>query len=737
MAMTAKVSWMVFLCGFVPAIAAAQTAGLECEIGGPLAGLRLPLYPTRHGEPAGYPGCIPELAQQGQVVVDMGQEYRQWSPQGMAPERDLYEGSVEHWRAYMFKYMPIRSFFDRQSQRKNFLAPDLPGADPQQVESYAEPVYWVPRHESPQPTGRKNQPVPVVRMKAGGPVLRLDLGELEEGLYAVRLIGAVETEKLRPFRLPLYVRMAVNDGPAGQMSAYRMHVGYCDEFYSVAEFYFHAVTRRAYRAEVSVDSGSAVDLLLHNISLDDALAGVLRQAIKTRTTLRSAEPAAEAARKELAQKGQKPAPPLSADERAQRDAAIWNGFPPVNSQGSEFAVGRSGYGTVSGVRAGGDGLSGEQIVEQHGVWVPPTRAQDVAWAGMPAEQIFLVNPKLKRVYTLDDLHACRPLPDPYPLKDDGAGLFFPDAGDPNTGAAWTPIGNRVHEVYREYYQRVGAALQRYKQRGQSDDAHDAALTLVRLAYAFPTLDYSRYLTSTVHDPGPFGRDYSCRRRETVAFFLPHYPMYVDPLLYQYDELFDAIRDNQPLADSVGRFVPWVKTPRDVIRLIDMYLVQTTAKRILRYHYHTDPMDIANLAAVLGDRRVTDPWMEWLFSRTFIYPLPVGGIQDTMISGTNREGTEFVGSTYYAQGEGASRVAASLDQYLRAGGDPKYDLSDRQRYPKPAAHLDWRLENVVGGRDFLRIGDVCGPDKAPATRSATWSLPAPAGGGPAIQNSRSS
>nr|MCU0982533.1 hypothetical protein [Pirellulaceae bacterium] len=109
--MAAKMPWMVFLCGFIPAIAAAQTTGSECEIGGPLAGLRLPLYATRHGEPAGYPGCIPELAQQGQVVVDMGQEYRQWSPQGMAPERDLYEGSVEHWRAYMFKYMPIRSFF--------------------------------------------------------------------------------------------------------------------------------------------------------------------------------------------------------------------------------------------------------------------------------------------------------------------------------------------------------------------------------------------------------------------------------------------------------------------------------------------------------------------------------------------------------------------------------------------------------------------------------------------------
>jgi hypothetical protein len=84
----------------------------------------------------------------------------------------------------------------------------------------------------------------------------------------------------------------------------------------------------------------------------------------------------------------------------------------------------------------------------------------------------------------------------------------------------------------------------------------------------------------------------------------------------------------------------------------------------------------------------------------------------MISGCTREGTELVGSTYYAQGEGALRVAASLDGYLAAGGNPRFDLSDRRRYPKPAEHACWRIENVVAGGDFLRIGDVCGPDKTP-------------------------
>ena len=44
-------------------------------------------------------------------------------------------------------------------------------------------------------------------------------------------------------------------------------------------------------------------------------------------------------------------------------------------------------------------------------------------------------------------------------------------------------------------------------------------------------------------------------------------LYVNPIMGSYDELFDFIRTNRLLAESVGRFVPCVKTPEDVIRLI--------------------------------------------------------------------------------------------------------------------------------------------------------------------------
>jgi hypothetical protein len=685
------------------------TAAEEFEIGGPLAGVKLNLVPTQHGEEPGHPGCIPQLIEQGKPFEDMGHVYREWGPQGQSPEWQLYEGSVEHWRAYMLKYLPLRSFFDRQSQRKNFVAPNLPGAAASQAETYAEPIYWVPRHDDPRPTGRFAKAVPVVRMKLGAPVLQLDLGELERGVYAVRVIGAVETERVRPFREPLFMRMTVHDGLGGETSDYRLRLGYCDQFYSVAEFYFHAPAPRRYRAELAVDRGSTVDLLVHNVSLDDVLAGTLRQPIKHRPTIASsARPAGQ-----TASPGRKPVEPLAREDRLRRDAAIWNGFPPLNAQASELRVGHGGYGSIRGVRAGSAELTGEQIEQQYGRWVPPQQAGDLRkrpdWRD---DDVFLANPQLGLVYTFEDLRRHRPLPDPYPLKDDGAGLYFPDPQAPDAGAAWTPIGARVHDLYREYYSNIGRSLGQYQQRGDADAAHDAAITLVRFAYAFPTLDHAEYLSNTLHDPGPFGRDASCRRRFTEANFLPHYPLYVKPIMFQYDELFDAIRNNQRLAESVGRFVPWVKTPEDVIELIDVYLVQTTAKRIMRYHYNTDVVDLANLAAVVGNRDVTDPWMEWLFSRTFIYPLPVAGVQDVMISGCTREGTEVVGSTYYAQEEGAARVAASLDLYLRTGGNTEYALSDARRYPKPVAHAFWRIENVVAGADFLRIGDVCGPDKGP-------------------------
>jgi hypothetical protein len=54
----------------------------EYEVGGPLEGPKLSLFPTHFGEEPGQPGCIPEMAATGKTQEDMGNAYRDFAPQG-------------------------------------------------------------------------------------------------------------------------------------------------------------------------------------------------------------------------------------------------------------------------------------------------------------------------------------------------------------------------------------------------------------------------------------------------------------------------------------------------------------------------------------------------------------------------------------------------------------------------------------------------------------------------------
>ena len=655
---------------------------LEYEVGGPLAGVKLPRFPTQHGEQPGQPGALP-----GQYDGDL-----------LAPQVELNPGSVENYRHYWFKYTPCRSMFDRQSLLRQWIAPEIPGAQPTQVEQCAAPLYYVPRFKAVINTGLKNRPVAVVRCKVGSPVIGLDLGELERGMYAIRVIGAVPTEQLRAFREPLYLRATINDGLKGESLTYRLRLGYVDEFYSIAEIYFHAVAKRVFHAELAVDHGSKVDLLVQSLSLDDALIGHERRAIKTHTNLFAKPPVPDYTGKPVA---------VTPQERLARDAAIWESLPPINKQGTFYLRAGDEHVMSENVFSGAAGKTAEQIEADYGKWQSPGKRGELFTA-----PLFLQNQKLNLQYSVDDLRHNRLLPAPYPFQDDGAGLYFPEEKNEGQGMVWAPIAEEVARRIHQWPTTIHRNVMLWRDKGDRQAARDAAMAMVRYAYNFPALDMANQLVCLIRDPGPYGREYRARRRETVAFYLPGYSHYVNLLLYDYDRLFDYLQQNQEVAESVGRFVPWVRAPRDVIELLDIYLAQTVARRILRYHYVTDPVDIANAASVLGDRSLTDPWMEWLFARTFIYPLPPVGIQDAMITGCERDGCEYVGSAFYSQAEGASRVAASLEQYLRTGGNPQYNLTDQARYPKPVAHCYWRLKNVVAGWDFLRIGDVTGPDKSP-------------------------
>ena len=671
-----------------PLIQAEKPDDGEYEIGGPAAGLKLPVSPQNTG-----PG----------------------------PEVELFPGSVEHWRGYFMKYVPMRSFFDKQSMLKRWIAAEQPGVGESQIEDYASPVYIQPKNGEAKATGEKRAPVKVVRCEPGKPVFSLDLGELEPGMYAVRVIGAVPTDKLRRFRLPVFLRMKINDGRDGAENNYRISAGYVDEFYNVGTFYFHALTKRNYQAEVAVDTGSQTALLVHDISLDDVLAGTVRRAIKTKRTLSeeppkneedaAGEPAAPGKLSEGELARVNALPKLTPEERLARDEALWNWLPALNTPAAWVAA------KWAPAELGVADKTLEQITAEHGAWESAggegtANLTPLGLSRDPKMQnAFLVNTKLGLEYTLDDLRARKPLPDPFPYKDEGGGLFFPDPSDPAKGRIFCPIATEVQRRYRKAGGSPQNWIDIWKETGNEDFARDAAVYLARFAYQYPTLEQGNLLDSLTVIPQYQNRDYACRMRDGYAGWLPHYPNYMR-LPEAYDQLFDYIKGNEELAKSIGRFVPWVKTSQDVIELFDVYLVQTMAKRILRFHYLSDVTAITDMATLLGDNSVTDPWMEWQFARTFVYPLRPAGLQDLVITAPDREGAKTTGSTYYSQGDGAGFMIAASRPYIRGGGNPAFDLSNPEKYPKPLNQAYWQLNTIIAGGDFARIGDVGGPDKSP-------------------------
>jgi hypothetical protein len=649
------------------------------EIGGPLSGLKLP-------------------------------------PSGREPRKEveLYPGSVERWRDHYMRYMPVRSRFDRQSMLRNWIVPQIPGAEGRNVEQYRAPIYKLYRDGTGAATGEFQPPAGVIRAAVQNPVFRLDLGDLSPGLYVVRLIAAVETARLRTFRLPLYVTLTVNDALDGRENTYRIRCGYTDDFFSIAEIYFHAPEQRRYSAELFVDEGSQVDVLVHNITLDDVLAGSIQRPIKTRQTLLSEAERARlrttsldrGARQVLAK-----AKARSRAERLARDEAIWNWMPRVNAQGS-WILSENRTLLPGGVTLGTGTLVLAEIEGKYGKWEEPVTLDP---ASVPIDDnarlgVLLENKKLGLTYTSADLAAGRPLPDPYPIKDCGAGLFFPDPADPAKGRAFTPIADAVRSRIRTAHQcDMGTTL--YARTGNAEIGRDAAIALIRFAYEHPTMDSASWLAYSVIQPtaGARGLDNRCWQRTTQQLWSRHFGLWAKPA-ESYDTLFPCIAGNEDLAQSVSRFIPWVKSSKDLIQLLDVYVVQQSAKRLMRYQ-DPEPASPITIATVLGDRSVTDPWMEWYFHRTWIYPMRPGGVQDLMIVSNDANGTQYFGSTMYSQ-TGAGGIARGLERYLAAGGNPKYDLSDATRYPKPLAQSYWQLNTVIGGQDFARIGDASGVDKTP-------------------------
>jgi hypothetical protein len=650
------------------------------EIGGPLAGVKLPLYPTYHGEAPGKPG----------------------NSRGK-PQYQLYPGSVENWRAYYFKYCPVRSIFDVQSQLKNWTSPEIPGCSSRQIEKYAQPVYKANKTAGATATGKFEPAVKVTKIKPGDTILETSLGKLKRGLYCIRVIAAVPTKEVTEYRKDLFATLEVNDKANGGTSRYRKRIAYVDQFYSIIELYFHAPETRKYKVKLSIGSKSKIGLIVRNVSFDDVLTDFVRRPIKKKSNQPLSQEAVKKYNKWLREVSHNK---RKLKQRQELDDIIWNGWPGLNIHynGMIRPGGQSFRKLMKNIRYGTKGMDYKALDKKYGKW----NARDLKDFSMLTN-----NKKLKLAYSVDDLRAGKTLPAPYPVKDDGTGVSQPDA-DGIKGCFYAPIAETCLDRIRTYQKMLNqTALKlssRLHQRDFADKVHSSLLAFARFVYDYPTLDPANDLGMIISRKGPYYRQGRTRQRMTTPWFLTWYTEFARHVEL-YDKFYDLIKDNQMLADSIGRHIPWVKSPQDVIELFDTYLVQNTARRILRYQYHTGSGRILIIATVLGDKDITTPWLENLFSKSFIYPQKLMGIQHIAINGYDRSGLGFGGaSSFYGTGKNTTPLAASMDKYCKSVNDDTFSLSNPKKYPKVAAACYWPIELMYAGYQFARIGDVSGSDK---------------------------
>ena len=664
------------------------------------------------------------------------------------PEYVSYPGSIEHFRNQNQKYIYPINPFNHRSLIKNFLAHELPGIDAKLVEEFAEPVHYVFRGEPGfVRTGQKRPPVKVVRIKPGGQRLKFELAPLPVGMYVVRLIGALETKDAGFTPKDLIIDMKINDRPDGTNSHYVLRQRGTDNFYSLGEHYFHVQDGRRFDIDVGLHPDSEVDLLVHNVDVHDVLAECARKAGKREPVMLSLEALAShwkedptirlsavregrwldaiknkrtlerRLRKLREQFPGKSDAECLAEYRRLRDDALWNSFPPLNvNWGQHTPATKKLHPKLEDLKERGHY---HQFSMYGG---SKTSAWKFTWpkfggaGGTTPWQITKKNEDgTTLVYTLADLVAGRPLPDD-PLRTPPWGLRFADDQDndhyyyPLARAASGPL-QWANYILQDYDYPTRGTQGILLKKGDMEAAYEYALTLCRFAYDMPAHSEAHRMKNILTHPKDF-----FWRHIAHQFRLRLYQVRGVKLLRTHDYLFPVIKDNQVLAESVGRHIPWVKTPDDVIQLLDTYLVQYMAKQTMYYqHYydHAHSALLAQIAAIQNDPVITRPWLDFIFSRTWEYPSrDYGSLRDFVYLSTQRDGTTNIGSYMYAMAGGIGAQAAPwLKLCVEHGADPKYDLSDPKRFPRVAAMPIFAIESRVAGLFPPHVGDIGGPYSA--------------------------
>lgn len=241
----------------------------------------------------------------------------------------------------------------------------------------------------------------------------------------------------------------------------------------------------------------------------------------------------------------------------------------------------------------------------------------------------------------------------------------------------------------------------YEEYGDREAAWNGAVILCGLAERYPALDRRVQEMSILNDSNRYGwGDNFYGKFVYSGWATPA----LKKLAIAYDQLFDFIKDNQELATFLGTKIPWVKTPHDVIELIDTNILQAGMDAWHRRQLEGADIASAYVPLVQGVNDVSRRMLEEnLFATVDLGEADSGGINDQIFSSYNRDGVRYIGAVGYIDNELAD-IARVMHLYVQAGGDKKYDLLDEQRYPHlTRANYSIEATSVAGGFPLI-LGD---------------------------------
>jgi len=540
------------------------------------------------------------------------------------------------------------------------------------------------------------RPFPVsettVALTPGGQPLTITLKDMKTGIYSFYLYGTIDPKgrtKLDRVWKPCPVEFQAFDAAGKRVDVGRRLLKQGLGIRRMQGFCLHVDEPGDYRVTFALLPGAQETPMIQRITMVDHLAGIPDEAIKRSQNMETGKTGQLAALTEA---------------RMKRDDAIWAALPPCNlhlqvhGQCKEFLSAPPAAGLPKWETKAFVGRPGH------------------SWPSVAFAPLDMMNPQTKEVLTHEEVIAGKPWPGPRP--DDGTGIFLTKAEFPelthdiyNTPRALL-LGARTYVFlgllgtwdWRGYGLPV-----KYFNTGNPEIGHDAAMALVRLAYDWPALEMNLHeIRLCTHAPDfEFNTDWSANRNGKYFYEGWSGNMATD-LMTAYDQLFPYIQGNQVFADAVRRFVPWVRTPEDVIRFLDRRLVFASVKDFNRGLLRAaDVPDVA--AQVLGPHRLTASLYDLTAQQVEIYPCK-GTYQELYATALSRSGCYYIASfMVYALGGAMSLVekAHILKMSREAGAPVLMDLSDLARYPRVTGAVNFMFNMWPAGGFPFMIGDASG------------------------------